>query len=329
MEKDKCGGLNLNTRKLTEAAMLSALFVVTSMMAIYTGIAYTLYLDMIVPLFICLTYMRLDGKYTLLSSVTSLLIVTLSLGDVASAIWMSQGIVMGLICGYFIRKKGTIFDDFFYSAILGCFVMMLIDIYFSKLTGYSFMKEFDSYRALFPLSEEYMAIVFSIFVATIPISTILIVYVGALFIGKKLNILNENTNEKYMIIRNFRKYGAYICCSKNTYFSGIIYLLIYELLNSIGFQFNFVYFKNVVMAIRVVVIYFILKDSFSFVIKALSLKTKSQGMTQIIWLLLIYMLLVNFKFTFIILVISSLVINYFMKLRDMQISMLDNILVKR
>ena len=99
----------MNTRKLTEAAMLSALFVVTSMMAIYTGIAYTLYLDMIVPLFICLTYMRLDGKYTLLSSVTSLLIVTLSLGDVASAIWMSQGIVMGLICGYFIRKKGTIF----------------------------------------------------------------------------------------------------------------------------------------------------------------------------------------------------------------------------
>ena len=41
------------------------------------------------------------------------------------------------------------------------------------------------------------------------------------------------------------------------------------------------------------------------------------------------MLLINFKFTFIILVISSLVINYFMKLREMQISMLDNTLIKR
>ena len=155
--------------------MLSALFVVTSMMAIYTGIAYTLYLDMNVPLFICLTYMRLGSKYTLLSSITSLLIVTLAVGDIASAIWMSQGIIMGLICGYFIRKKGTIFDDFLYSSILGCFVMLLIDIYFSNLTGYSFMKEFDSYKALFPLSEEYMSIVFSIFVAVIPINTILIV----------------------------------------------------------------------------------------------------------------------------------------------------------
>ena len=99
------------------------------------------------PLFICLIFMRLDFKYTL-SSITSLLIVTLAVGDVASAIWMSQGIIMGLICGYFMGKKLNI-DDLFYSAILGTFVMVLIDIYFSKLTGYSFMKEFDSYTEMF------------------------------------------------------------------------------------------------------------------------------------------------------------------------------------
>ena len=156
---------------------------------------------------------------------------------------------MGLICGYFIRKKGTIFDDLLYSSILGCFVMVLIDIYFSKLTGYSFMKEFDGYRALFPLNEEYMSIIFSIFVATIPISTILIAYIGALFIGKKLNILNESTNEKYMIISNFKKYGAYICCSKKTYIFGIVYLILYEILNATEFEFDFVYFNIVLMAI--------------------------------------------------------------------------------
>ena len=41
------------------------------------------------------------------------------------------------------------------------------------------------------------------------------------------------------------------------------------------------------------------------------------------------MILANFKFTFIMLVLLSLGINYFMKLREMQISMLDNILIKR
>ncbi|MFR2068041.1 DUF2232 domain-containing protein [Clostridium sp.] len=319
----------MNTKKLTESAMLSALFVVSSMIAIYTGIAYTLYLDMVVPLFVCLIYMRLDLRHTLLSSITSLLIVTFAIGDVASAIWMSQGILMGLICGYFIRKKETIFDDLFYSAILGTFIMVLIDIYFSKLTGYSFMKEFDSYRDLFPLGSEYMAMAFNIFVAMMPMSTILIVYVGALLIGKKLMILNENCTEKYMIIKNFKRYGSYICCSKKTYYFGIIYLILTELINLTGFEFKFVYFKTVIMAIRVIVIYFVLKDSFTFVIRGIFSKIKSNGMAQLIWLGAIYMLLIDFKSTFIILVIGSQIINYSMKLREAQINMLKTSILKR
>lgn len=309
--------------------MLSALFVVSSMIAIYTGIAYTLYLDMVVPLFVCLIYMRLDLRHTLLSSITSLLIVTFAIGDVASAIWMSQGILMGLICGYFIRKKETIFDDLFYSAILGTFIMVLIDIYFSKLTGYSFMKEFESYRDLFPLGSEYMAMAFNIFVAMMPMSTILIVYVGALLIGKKLMILNENCTEKYMIIKNFKRYGSYICCSKKTYYFGIIYLILTELINLTGFEFKFVYFKTVIMAIRVIVIYFVLKDSFTFVIRGIFSKIKSNGMAQLIWLGAIYMLLIDFKSTFIVLVIGSQIINYSMKLREAQINMLKTSILKR
>lgn len=309
--------------------MLSALFVVSSMIAIYTGIAYTLYLDMVVPLFVCLIYMKLDLRHTLLSSITSLLIVTFAIGDVASAIWMSQGILMGLICGYFIRKKETIFDDLFYSAILGTFIMVLIDIYFSKLTGYSFMKEFDSYRDLFPLGSEYMTMAFNIFVAMMPMSTILIVYVGALLIGKKLMILNENCTEKYMIIKNFKRYGSYICCSKKTYYFGIIYLILTELINLTGFEFKFVYFKTVIMAIRVIVIYFVLKDSFTFVIRGIFSKIKSNGMAQLIWLGALYMLLIDFKSTFIILVIVSQIINYSMKLRDAQINMLKTSILKR
>ena len=236
---------------------------------------------------------------------------------------------MGLICGYFIRKKETIFDDLFYSAILGTFIMVLIDIYFSKLTGYSFMKEFDSYRDLFPLGSEYMAMAFNIFVAMMPMSTILIVYVGALLIGKKLMILNENCTEKYMIIKNFKRYGSYICCSKKTYYFGIIYLILTELINLTGFEFKFVYFKTVIMAIRVIVIYFVLKDSFTFIIRGIFSKIKSNGMAQLIWLGALYMLLIDFKSTFIILVIGSQIINYSMKLREAQINMLKTSILKR
>lgn len=68
----------------------------------------------------------------------------------------------GIDLWVFYQEKGTIFDDLFYSAILGTFVMVLIDIYFSKLTGYSFMKEFDSYTEMFPLNGEYMEVAFNI-----------------------------------------------------------------------------------------------------------------------------------------------------------------------
>ena len=191
------------------------------------------------------------------------------------------------------------------------------------------MKEFDSYRDLFPLGSEYMAMAFNIFVAMMPMSTILIVYVGALLIGKKLMILNENCTEKYMIIKNFKRYGSYICCSKKTYYFGIIYLILTELINLTGFEFKFVYFKTVIMAIRVIVIYFVLKDSFTFVIRGIFSKIKSNGMAQLIWLGALYMLLIDFKSTFIILVIGSQIINYSMKLRDAQINMLKTSILKR
>ena len=38
------------------------------------------------------------------------------------------------------------------------------------------------------------------------------------------------------------------------------------------------------MAIRVIVIYFVLKDSFTFVIRGIFSKIKSNGMVQLIWL---------------------------------------------
>ena len=114
-----------------------------------------------------------------------------------------------------------------------------------------------------------------------------------------------------------------------SYYFGIIYLILIEILKLTGFEFKFVYFKTVVMAIRVVVIYFVLKDSFTFVIRGLSTKVKSNGASQLIWLGVLYMLLVDFKATFIILVVGSLVINYSMKLRESQINMLNKVVLKR
>lgn len=317
---------NLKTRQLTEASMLSALFVVISIVAISTGIMYSIYLDIIVPIFISLLYLRIGFKYTALSSITSLLIVALTIGDVPSAIWMSQGIILGLICGFFISKKGEILDDILWASIGGCFIVILIDVYLSTLTGYSLIKDFDSVAVMFPLNEELTKMAFYIFVATIPVGTVLVSYIGALFIGQKLNILNGASKEKYSILRNFRKIGNYLCCSKRSYLIAITYLLIVEIFNSTNFTIKSTYINTVIMSVRVVFIYFVIKDSFGFIRQYIYMKSKSPMVAQILSFTLIYLLIANIYLTTILLILASIIINLVLKIRDKEINIVKQYL---
>lgn len=316
----------LKTKKLTEASMLSALFIITSVIAIYTGLAYSIYLDIVVPIFVTLIYIRLGTKYTVLSSLSSLLIVVFSIGDIVSAIWMSQGILIGFIVGYFINKEGALLDDFFYSSILGCFVMILVDIYFSKLTGYSFIRDFKEYATMFSIAEDLIKPFFYVFVAMIPMGTVFVVYFISLLLGKRLNILNNFSKEKYKVIKNYKKVGSYLCCSKNTFTFATIYLFIIEFLNYKDFIIGPIYIVTVVMSIRVVAIYFVLKDAFSFVTKWIYTKINSKTISQMLWFLIIYVLLVDFKTTTIILIFTSIILNFNLHIREKQIVILNKFL---
>lgn len=316
----------MKVRKLTEAAVLSALFVVISIVAVSTGVLYSLYLDMIVPIFISIIYLKIGFKYTILSSLTSLLIVSLILGNVATAIWMSQGIILGLICGFFILRKGEILDDILWASIGGCFIVILVDVYLSTLTGYSLLKDFDSVAVMFPLDQEIVKMSFYIFVATIPTGTVLISYIGTLFIGNKLNILNKSSKEKYSILKNFKKVGGYLYCSKNTYIISVIYLLLVEIFKSLNFTINSVYLETVIMSTRVVCIYFVIKDSFAIVRKYIYIKSKSVAVAQILSFSILYLLLANIYITTILLIVGSLLINLFFNIRNNEINIINKYL---
>ena len=60
---------------------------------------------------------------------------------------MSQSMILGLMCSIFIEKDSEIIDDIVYCTIFACILMIFIDIYFSKLIGYSFIKEFEAYTS--------------------------------------------------------------------------------------------------------------------------------------------------------------------------------------
>ena len=137
------------TKKLTTASIMSSLFVVCTIALVSSGIGYALYLDFIVPVFFTIVCLKCDLKYSVLSGISSLIIVGLVLGNLGTAIWATQSVVLGILCGILLNSDTTMKDDLVYGAIISVLFMVLIDIYASNLIGYSFMKEFQGYIKYF------------------------------------------------------------------------------------------------------------------------------------------------------------------------------------
>lgn len=308
--------------------MLSALFVVMTIIAITTGIAYSLYLDMVVPIIISLIYLRCGFKYTVLSAITSLLIIVLGLGDIISGIWMSQSILLGFICGIFIQKEGSVIDNIVYCSILGCILMIFIDIYFSTLTGYSFIKESEGYGVRLSNWAINPQVIIYILVACLPAGTVVITYFGTMVLGNKLNLLNQYGKNKFMLIKNFRKYSYYICCSRKITAIGVTYLAVLGILELFNYHINIPYINTVVMAVKYIFLYVIIKDSHSFIGKYIYMKTKSKKLFTLAGLGILALLIIRFKITTCIMILCSSFINLSLNMREKQIKMLkENVLV--
>ncbi|MBE6052194.1 MAG: DUF2232 domain-containing protein [Clostridium sp.] len=318
----------MKSRKLTEAAMLSALFVVISIIAIGTGIAYSLYLDMVVPILLALIYFKCDLKYTILSAGTSLIIVMLIYGNVASGLYMIQSMLMGIVCGVLIKKDTTILDDLFYCGLFGCIVMILIDIYFSGILGYSFIKEAEGYLEYIPYNEEMKKVVFYISVAAIPLGTIFITYFVSLILGKKLKILDKVGMKKFTLIKNFRKFGNLICCSNKTTNIGIGYLLIIAILRMAGVLEFHKYFEILFTSMEYTVLYFLISDSFKFVPKDIYKRTKSRLAFFVSEVIILFLLVNQFRITTSILILYSYIVNKKYDIRNTQIKMINNNIIK-
>ena len=317
----------MKSKRITEAAMLSALFVVISLLAIGTGIAYSLYLDMIVPILIALIYFKCDFKYTILSAITSLTIVMLVYGNVASGLYMIQSMLMGIVCGILIKKESTIFDDLFYCGIFGCIVMILIDIYFSGILGYSFIGEARSYLDYIPYNEEIKNVIFYCTVASIPLGTIFITYFISLILGKKLRLLDDVAKRKFTIIKNFRKFGSFICCSNRTTNIGMVYLLVMIILKMTNILEVHTYVKILFSAMEVVILYFLISDAFKIVPRNIYKITKSKLAFITAEILLIFMLINQFRITTLIILLYSYIVNKKENIRDTQIEALNRNIV--
>lgn len=326
------GGLVLNTtKKLTEAALLSSLFIVVTIIAVGTGFGYAIYLDFIVPIFFCIICLKCDLKYTVLSGVTSLLIISLVLGNLGTAIWASQSVLLGIMCGYFINKPTMVMDDLVYGSIFGIVVMVFIDIYASALIGYSFMKEFQEYSKLIYFNG-YANIIYYLMIALFPFGMVFCIYFLSLILGHKLHILGSNSLKKYLIFKNFRSLNQFLCCSKKVFYICVSYLVIFKILKLLNIKVDFVYLKTILISIAYLCVYFIVRDSCMSLQNFIISKFRKLLYARISFLIIILLLFFMFNVTMVGLIIVNAFLNKKINIRLNQTNIVNkqiNILIEK
>lgn len=318
----------VKTKTMVEASTLTALFVIISFIAIGTGLGNLVYIDFIVPIIITLIYFRCGKKYTILSSIVSIIIIILFIGDMATGVFISQSMIFGLICGTFVVREENILDDLFYSSIFCCVIIIIIDINFSGILGYSLLKESQIYVSNITfLSDKLKNTMYYVLIISFPIGIMMTTYVISLFLGKKLNLLSSITNKKFLIIKNFKRYGSMVCCSKKSINIGGIYLFLIHIFY-VKIDINqYTYINIVLNSIKYLIIYFLLQDSYKYMSKLIFLISKSKGVLLIMKSIIIYMLIKYFFNTTLIIIGITSIIDNFINLRKKQSLYLTKILV--
>lgn len=311
------------TKSLTEAALLSSLFIVSTVAAIGTGLGYGIYLDFIVPIFFCIVSSKCELKYTILSGISSFSIIFLVIGNPGAAILTSQGIVLGIICGYVMKRKSNLLDDIVLASIFGIVIMVFIDIYASVLTGYSFMKEFEGYVNLIPY-KDLVNVAYYLMIGIFPFGMVFSIYYLSLILGKRLNIVRGNARTKLYIMNNFRNCGRLICCSKKVFYTCLAYIIIVEIVNLLHIDVRNTYIKTIMISSQYICYYFVIRDSYSSIQNFIMSKYKKISYVRILLIAVTVSLILFFKLSAFILITFNIFLNKKIKIRLQQIQILDN-----
>ena len=312
-------------KKMTEAALMSALFVVGTIFFVSTGLGYTFYLDFIVPIFFVIICLKCEFKYSVLAGVTSLVITGLVLGNIGTAIWASQSVILGIICGMLLQNDTTIMDDLVYGSILSVLLMVFVDIYASKLIGYSFMQEFKGYIK-FLNNNEVANIMYYLLIAMFPFGMMFSVYYLGLIFSNKLKILKNNSKRKYNIIKNFRTYSRFIGCSKKVFYGCSIYLLIFQIFKFINIEINNTYLITISTCVGYLCAYFVVRDGYNVIQNYILSKYQKVSYARYMSLGTILILLLAFKVAIILIILFNTVLDKRIDIRVRQSYILDKLM---
>ena len=319
--------MGVETRKLTEGALLSALQVVLGVIFILAGVGYGLYMEMILPIMTAIIYLRCDLKTGILAGVNTLLLVTLGLGDLVSTVYMSQALVFGLLCGMLIGSINQLQDDLMLASLIGCVFLLILDFLTARLIGVSLLDsegidEMVQYWVP-ERAEQITQAVLYMSIAAVPVSSVLITYLGSLFIGHRLGILRGVSRQKYQLLRQYKGLYPYSYHSRKMTRTALVGILVCAFIWPYA-RGN--YLKALIASSGIILLYFLLMDFMKLIVQYLVEKGKSPMMISLLRIGVIFLFIEAFKLTSCSIILVGYMIDYKTPIRERQQQMLSSYL---
>lgn len=316
--KRKRRSQDVETKKITEGGILSAIQIILGLILIPTGIGYSFYIEILLPITMTLIVLRCDLKIGALAGINTIGVIMLCFGNALIGIYGLQALGFGWLTGMILNKKWSIATDLLVECLVGCLFLLVLDGLTAKLVGVSLLD--DEVTALVfemapNIDRGMIQVIYYLSIAAVPVALALISYIGSLLVGYRIGILQKTPKEKYWIIRYYKRTLPYVYQNKKV----VRYLLVGVWVQRHLWPYlSHPYLKAWVACSCVIAIYFILIDEVKLIGQGILLKWQQPLLALVYHWGALLGLIYAFKWTGILMIVIGAWVEKSMHLREKQ-----------
>lgn len=246
----------MSIKEITQGGMITALLVVLGICMSIIGGGYWLYLDMMAPILIVLTYLKCGNKVGGMVSFSTLCLIFLLQGDIGGCVYLMQSFGLSFICAQLLRKKYGMMEDMLLASLGGCLLIFIFDPFIKVLTGVSLLDDLSLY-GLKEWSVNQINLIYHVSIVAVPLVSMLMIYIGSLLLGNYLHLLDATQGKKYKQIKYYKQLSPWIYCSTQTIQYSLVSIV------AIGFLTPYLkrgYIRTLCISVAIILLYFVVQD---------------------------------------------------------------------
>jgi len=274
--------------------------------------------EIFLPISVVLVVIRCGKKVGVLAGINTIVVTMLCFGNGFLALYGIQALGFGVLTGWIFEKKWSVLADLLVECLLGCVFLLLLDWMTAGVLGTSLLDDevTDMLVAAAPtVNETTILCVYYLSIAAIPVASVLVTYIGGLFIGNRLGILQKTPKEKYRILRYYKRTAPYLYLNKK----GVVVMIGYVGIQGFLWQYlHHPYLKAWAACSCGIILYFCVLDAMKLIGQGIYLKSRRSLWVLVYHLSVLMGLMQSFWWTIGLLIGVGWMIDHKMQIKKQQ-----------